>query len=493
MDRSTMNNTRKSTERGHSPQVFRTIETVVLAALSAAAVFALTACPATSLLTEVQQRVLNAKGGIYSIIYDANGADVGAVPVDNNTYNEGETITLLGNTGGLIRSGFTFAAWNTATDGNGTGYAVGTAFTMPAADVTLYANWSSKTWQAVGSAGFSADGVGYPSLAFDSTDTPYVAFSEGGTTQYASVMRYEGGSWQLVGSGSFSAGQANWESLVIDSSDMPYVAYSDAANSQMATVMQHTGLGTTGWQPVGTGGLTAGTYTSLAISTSDVLYLAYSDGANTNCATVMKYSGGSWQPVGTPGFSAGASTFVSLALDSAGTPFVAYRDGGNGGRSTLMKYTGSGASGWEPVGLPGFSAGQVNDVSLALDSSGIPFVAYQDKGNGNKATLMKYTGAGASGWQPMGPEGFSLGYASYISLAIDTVTDTPYVAYNDYPNNSKATVMKYADGSWQPAGSEGFSAGVANFLDAAFDSTNTLHVAYADYGNLGKATVMAFE
>jgi hypothetical protein len=80
--------------------------------------------------------------------------------------------------------------------------------------------------------------------------------------------------------------------------------------------------------------------------------------------------------------------YTSLALDSSGVPYVAYRDGANSNKATVMKY--DSGSGWVPVGSAGFSAGQADDTSLALDSSGVPYVAYTDLANGSKATVMKY-------------------------------------------------------------------------------------------------------
>jgi uncharacterized repeat protein (TIGR02543 family) len=47
----------------------------------------------------------------------------------------------LGNTGNLVKNGYTFIGWNTAADGTGSSYQGGASFSMPAADVTLYAQW----------------------------------------------------------------------------------------------------------------------------------------------------------------------------------------------------------------------------------------------------------------------------------------------------------------------------------------------------------------
>lgn len=77
----------------------------------------------------------------YSITYDGNGADSGIVPVDNNTYLEGETFTVLNNSGALALTGYMFDGWNTAADGSGTNIEAGLTDEMLDSDFTLYAQW----------------------------------------------------------------------------------------------------------------------------------------------------------------------------------------------------------------------------------------------------------------------------------------------------------------------------------------------------------------
>ena len=221
--------------------------------------------------------------------------------------------------------------------------------------------------------------------------------------------------------------------------------------------------------------------------TNPLIYMVTAADSSTASYTVtVTVTPQAWQTVGTAGFSASVVYYASLAIDSTGTPYVAYQDGGTSGKATVMKYTGGS---WQTVGTARFSAGAAYCTSLAIDSAGTPYVAYQDGGNSGKATVMKYAGGS---WQTMGTAGFSAGTVYFPSLAIDS-GGTPYVAYQDYGNGYKATVMKYAGGSWQTVGAAGFSAGTAYYTSLAIDSTGTPYVAYEDGGNSGKATVMRFK
>ena len=80
----------------------------------------------------------------YTVTYDANGATGGTVPTDSTSYDANASVTVLGNTGNLVKTDYTFAGWNTAADGTGTDYAAGDTFTITA-DTTLYAKWTANT------------------------------------------------------------------------------------------------------------------------------------------------------------------------------------------------------------------------------------------------------------------------------------------------------------------------------------------------------------
>lgn len=86
-------------------------------------------------------------GAKYSVTYDDNDATSGSVPTDGNEYERNGSATVLGNTGNLVKTGWTFAGWNTAADGSGTTYAAGSTYSNITSNVTLYAKWTcTVTW-----------------------------------------------------------------------------------------------------------------------------------------------------------------------------------------------------------------------------------------------------------------------------------------------------------------------------------------------------------
>ena len=76
-----------------------------------------------------------------TVTYNANGADFGSVPTDSNSpYANTDEVTVLGNTGSLVKSGYRFGGWNTEHDDTGTTYLPSETFNI-STSTTLYARW----------------------------------------------------------------------------------------------------------------------------------------------------------------------------------------------------------------------------------------------------------------------------------------------------------------------------------------------------------------
>ena len=116
----------------------------------------------------------------YTVTYNGNGNTGGSVPTDSGTYVQGATVTALGNTGSLTKTGYTFAGWNTQADGKGTNYSAGATFTMGDANVTLYANWTAAGGgNSGGNNGGSGGNSSTPAAASNHTDVTLNGANQG--------------------------------------------------------------------------------------------------------------------------------------------------------------------------------------------------------------------------------------------------------------------------------------------------------------------------
>jgi hypothetical protein len=312
------------------------------------------------------------------------------------------------------------------------------------ASVMMY----GTSWTGVGAYGFSSGAAAYLSLVFTSGSSPipYVAYQDGGNSSKAAVMKLDGTIWSPVpaSGASPSAGQANYVSLAFDSSNTPYVAFQDVVNGNKATVMKFDG---SNWVAAGNADFSAGaaSYVSLKIA-GTTPYVAYVDAANGYKATVMTLIGSTWTPLGSAGFAT-SDVSTALLLDSGGVPYVlcvtAFASPSGGGyRETVMKYNGSS---WIAATS---TASQNKKASFAIDANGTPYLGYQDviaSGPGtvpNKLTVIKYDG---SNWVVVGSSNFSLGQVDYVSIAIDSGPSpaVPNVAYEDLAKGNKASLMQF--------------------------------------------------
>ena len=89
----------------------------------------------------------------YTVTYNGNCNTGGTVPAGPTSYEYGATVTVLGNTGNLVKDGYIFSDWNTWSNGNGTDRAVGSTFVLGASNVTLYAKWTTYSLRDEGPAG----------------------------------------------------------------------------------------------------------------------------------------------------------------------------------------------------------------------------------------------------------------------------------------------------------------------------------------------------
>jgi hypothetical protein len=328
------------------------------------------------------------------------------------------------------------------------------------------AKHQGRSWSLVGSANFTGGGSTAPAIAIAPDGTPFVGFEDGMWGNFGSVMYLNGSNWSYLGSQGFTPGSIAYPSFAIDSSSRYYLASYDTSTTPSGKIIVNRYASS--WTVVGAPGFSAGTVggTTLAIDSSDTPYAGYVDGSLGNRATVMKFDGSSWVLVGpAAGFSSGVVDSLCLAIDAGGTPYLEMRDNGSGDLS-VMKFDGVS---WVYVGAQGFSSvyGWTANPSLAIDSSGTPYVAFQTSVYVAKA--MRFNG---TSWMDLGnADATSGGNVGCMSLAISRSAiskDSLFLAYarqiSFSPNIYSVSVMKFKGSSWEIVGSPDFFTGT-NTID----------------------------
>ncbi len=255
-----------------------------------------------------------------AVLADAAGNIIVGAPVyvDGATVNNavwswnGSTLTQLGSS---LNSGVSrdiqlgictnriFALWGETTGGM-------------KASLSLF-DTGAAAWQAVGSPLFTAGGAYTPSLAFDSSNKPWVAFQDYTQTPSfdATVMAFDG-SWGIVGGAAVNAGtvQANDTSLAFDGAGVPYLAYKNWTASQTEIKKRVAGNWTSVTIPAGASG------SPQIKSFGGTIYLlaGHFDGIS-----VWRLDGSAWVRVALAHTYAIRYTF---GVDSAGSVWLLYGD-----------------------------------------------------------------------------------------------------------------------------------------------------------------------
>lgn len=169
----------------------------------------------------------------------------------------------------------------------------------------------------------------------------------------------------------------------------------------------------------------------------------------------------------------------SLALDSSGVPCVAYYDPG----TTNLVYACRTGGSWQYDTAD--SSGNVGKyTSLALDVNDHPHISYQDDLGGD--TELKYAHYNGSSWSATTVDG-GLYTGAFTSLALDPMGD-PWITYyrggNCSVDEDTYCNLRYAyyDGSWTTMRLHYSTNDVGRSSSLAFDSAGHPHVSYYNAG-----------
>ncbi|HWY97585.1 MAG TPA: T9SS type A sorting domain-containing protein, partial [Bacteroidia bacterium] len=345
------------------------------------------------------------------------------------------------------------------------------------------------------------------SITTDTNGIPYVAYENLGTTK-VDVLMYNGAAWVPVGGSlGISKGQAQYVQIAFDRvHNIPYIAYEDGYKPHKDRLMVQSFTGGV-WAPAAdTGCATTDTvnWVSMASDKSGNIYVAYEDFSDAKNIGMLVYNGTTWSAdtVQRNKYLGGPVNYTSIGVDASGNVYAAYQDLSYYGYSGLSIAEFSSGK-WDFVGKSykvsqSISAKNALYVGLAVDNTGTPIVAYEDKGVGNHAEAFMYNSVSTS-WQLMATEGFSNGsgagwngLASYTSIATQPGTNTPYVAYRDGNNAGKSSVMSYNAGTWSIVGTPGFSGGGAKFTNMGFDAAGDPICLYTDKNTTYGITAMKY-
>ena len=298
----------------------------------------------------------------FSVTYNGNTNTSGSAPTDaTSPYAAGATVTTLGNTGNLAKTGYSFNGWNTAANGTGTSQAATSTFTMPSANVVLYAQWSPNTYTVTFDANTGSGSMGTQSIA--------CAASASLTANSFTKTGYSFNGWNTAANGSGTS-YSDQASYTMGTSNAMLYAQWTANNNTLTFDGNGSTSGNTASQTIASNA-TANLNTNGFLNTgynftgwSTILNgtVDYTDGASYTMGTASTTLFAVWTIASTPTIStAGALSAVNTTYGSASASPASFSVSG----STLSNgITLTAPSGYE------LSAGSGYSSSLTLTQSG---------------------------------------------------------------------------------------------------------------------------
>jgi uncharacterized repeat protein (TIGR02543 family) len=146
----------------------------------------------------------------YSLTYNGNGNTSGTAPVDaTSPYAAAASVTTLTDNG-LLKTGSTFAGWNTLATGLGTDIAVNSSYTMPAANTILYAKWTTNNYTVTFDANTGSGSMSNQTITYGaSSNLTSNAFTKPGYTFAGWNTLANGTGTSYTNSQSYTMGAAN--------------------------------------------------------------------------------------------------------------------------------------------------------------------------------------------------------------------------------------------------------------------------------------------
>ncbi|MEL1240950.1 rhamnogalacturonan lyase family protein [Flavobacterium flavipallidum] len=232
------------------------------------------------------------------------------------------------------------------------------------------------------------------SLAFDSFNTPYIAYLEGsGSTGMApTVKKYNGTSWVTVGTGAVSTDYAAAPGLAIDATDKLWMVYCKlSAYNSTTGVMALYNFNGNNWTLINNNPVTSGIrHTNIAIKDNNNIAIAYFNTANTNRATVILYdkSTDTWGTAAT--LASRDSPNISLINDSLGNLYCSFIDYTSSTTvyPTRVRFLAAGSTTWTELKDPNVTRGvdePTGSPAIAIGNAPYPYVIYT-KSNSNSIT-----------------------------------------------------------------------------------------------------------
>ncbi|MFN0176694.1 MAG: T9SS type A sorting domain-containing protein [Saprospiraceae bacterium] len=254
----------------------------------------------------------------------------------------------------------------------------------------------------------------------------------------------------------------------------PYISYLGYANDSYILILKRFDNAT--WVSLDTTVLGENLNYQLSISSSGIPLLAFFDEENLRFV-FKKLTGNGWVTVSESPQLTEPPDLVSIAFEDEKL-YVSFIDSFFDTQITVWQYN---ALEWSAVGQPIFTSESVYPILKV--SNGYPWLAYlESESNIITCIVKKFDG---TGWQTIGGQAFTTNLGNFfIQVSIDfTVANSiPYIVYKDWSTQWRLSVLTINNMEWVTVGQPMFTASTYSDMRIAIDANSqTPYVLYDDF------------
>lgn len=310
--------------------------------------------------------------------------------------------------------------------------------------------------------------------------------------------------WSVIGNTPATTSEVSEFNIAINSDEEVCLGFVNEKGSVRASARIWDG---TEWDYFGVDkGMSASTvdFVQADLSKKGRFFLLYRDIGLNNGTVVRAYDevDDDWDFFGnqSSGVTGDYTDNLQLALDTGGNPYIGLQQRQFGGNFALVAYNPA-TRDYDILDNVGPTGKPLKEYTLAFSPSNELYIAYQDttfanernRLKRNRLTIRKWVD---QKWELVGAPSISDGLPQSINLEFDS-KGTPYVAYVDNSSHPDfigyASTVRYFDGnSWKPVGPDYFYAGYATYLDLKVSPEDTLVVAYSGFEDGGLMNAYAY-
>lgn len=293
--------------------------------------------------------------------------------------------------------------------------------------------------------------------------------------------------WRPAKRITWTSGWSEYPSMAVDPSGNPHVVWDDDTTGYSEVYYKGSSDGGATWTTAKRlSSTTAGCYRpDIAVDSSGALHVVWYDFAPGDYEVYYRKSpdgGITWTTTKRITWTSGGSEYPAVAVDSSGNPHVAWMEYTLGNYEIYYKKSTDGGTTWSTAKRLTWTSESSDEPALAVDSSGNPHVIWYDQAPGNFEIFYRKSMDGGAAWTPAKRLTWDSDGSWYPSIAVDS-SDILHLAWeNATVGSPEIYYKKSADGgtTWTPIKRLTWTSGLSGSPIIAVDSSGNPHIVWYD-------------